>query len=457
MRLSLRQVTAGWAGALLLVCLTALTASYAQQLPLQEQEADRQQEADEKPEVDAKDAPIDPRAQDDAIRDRLSTIFGTVEELSGVNAAVQSGVVRLSGEVPGPESSRRAEELAAGLDGVVYVDNDITEAREFSRRLEPAVDKLGELVDAAVVYLPLFVVGLVILGLFWMLASGVARIDFLFRRLSDRPLVQNIVRQVVSTLVFLSGVILVLEVFDITALVGAVLGTAGVAGVALGFAFRDIGENYLASIFLSLRRPFNHNDHVRIEDFEGKVVRLTTRDTVLMTLDGNHVRVPNSLVFKSVIHNFTRNPRRRLDVTVGVGVNEDLVEARRTGLDALDAMEGVLVEPPPFARVTRLGDSNVEVTWYAWVDQNEYDFLNVQSEARYIVKAALDAGGFDLPEPIYRVNLIEPSKEPAEKPAPKKPAQPAPTSIVNLEAEAEIDDQISEDRQHSDEPDLLEG
>lgn len=105
----------------------------------------------------------------------------------------------------------------------------------------------------------------------------------------------------------------------------------------------------------------------------------------------------------------------------------------------------------------RLVESNVEVTWYAWVDQNEYDFLNVQSEAMYAVKAALDAAGFDLPEPIYRVNLIEPTKQPPREAVPKKPAKPAPTSVVNLEADAEIDDQISEERQQSDEPDLLNG
>jgi small-conductance mechanosensitive channel len=401
--------------------------------------------------------PAGPSVEDEAIQERLNIIFGHVEELAEVEASVEAGVVRLSGEVPGPEATRRAEEFAAQLDGVVYVDNDIQEAREFSRRLQPALDQLTELVEAAVVYFPLLFVALLILVVFWFVARTLTKVDFLFRRLSDRPLVQNIVRQLVSTVVFLGGVLLVLEVFDITALVGAVLGTAGVAGIALGFAFRDIGENYLASLFLSLRRPFNHNDQVRIEDFEGKVVRLTTRDTVLMTLDGNHVRVPNSRVFKSVIHNYTRNPRRRLAVTVGVSVDADLVEARHVGLDALDNMQGVLEEPRPFARVQRLAESNVEVAFFGWVNQSEYDFLNVQSEAMYIVKAALDAAGVEMPEPIYRVNLINPENQPVPKAPRTKPAEPAPASVVNLAADAEIDDQISEDRQHSDEPDLLEG
>ena len=403
--------------------------------------------------------PIAVDVNDQAIEERLNAVFEHVDELRNVTAEVESGVVHLTGEVEAPEAGRRAAELAGRLEGVVYVDNDIEAAQEVSRRLAPAVDKLVEVVDATIVYLPIVLVSLLILLVFWLVGRAVSRFDFLYRRLSDRPLIQNIVRQMAGSVVVITGVILVLEVFDITALVGAVLGTAGVAGIALGFAFRDIGENYLASIVLGMRRPFRQNDWVLIgEEVEGKIIRLTTRDTVLMTLDGNHVRVPNSVVFKSVIHNFTLNPRRRFGVEVGVGVDEDLVDVRRIGIEALDDMHGVLDDPRPFARVERLGDSNVQLTFFGWVDQAQYDFLNVNSEATHVVKAALDAAGVLLPEPIYRVNLrnLEQADKPEARPERPRPAEPAPPSVVNLEAEAEIDDQIAEERKHTDESDLLE-
>ena len=83
-------------------------------------------------------------------------------------------------------------------------------------------------------------------------------------------------------------------------------------GLAVGFALRDLVENYIASLMLSLRQPFAPNDQVLIEGFEGRVVRLTSRATILMTLDGNHVRIPNAVVFKGTIVNLSHNPERRL-------------------------------------------------------------------------------------------------------------------------------------------------
>ncbi len=110
------------------------------------------------------------------------------------------------------------------------------------------------------------------------------------------------------------GFVLALNLVGATALMGTVMGGAGVIGLAIGFAVRDALENYISSIMLSLRQPFRANDHVVIDGQEGKVVRLTSRASVLMTLDGNHLRIPNTIVFKAVIMNYTRNPERRLEL-----------------------------------------------------------------------------------------------------------------------------------------------
>ena len=107
------------------------------------------------------------------------------------------------------------------------------------------------------------------------------------------------------------------------ALLGAVLGGAGVVGLALGFAMKDTIENYVSSLMLSLRQPFRANDKVKIDDYEGRVVRLTTRATILMTDDGNHLRLPNSKVFKAVIVNYTRNPQRRFEFILQIDTKAD--------------------------------------------------------------------------------------------------------------------------------------
>jgi small-conductance mechanosensitive channel len=163
----------------------------------------------------------------------------------------------------------------------------------------------------------------------------------------------------VRAAVLIAGVLLALEILDATALVAAVLGTAGLFGLVLGFAFRDLAENAIASLLLSLRQPFAPNDLVSIEGCEGHVLRLTSRATVLLSVEGNHVRIPNATVYKGVIVNYTRNPLRRFDLAAGVGVDEDLIAAQRLGVEILRVTPGVLADPPPQALVEDLGESNV--------------------------------------------------------------------------------------------------
>ena len=100
------------------------------------------------------------------------------------------------------------------------------------------------------------------------------------------------VQRVIQFSLVVTGLVLALEFLDATALVGAVVGTAGLAGLALGFAFKDIAENYLAGIILSLRNPFAKSDLIVVGEHEGKVVRLAGRETILMTVEGNHVPDP---------------------------------------------------------------------------------------------------------------------------------------------------------------------
>jgi small-conductance mechanosensitive channel len=183
------------------------------------------------------------------------------------------------------------------------------------------------------------------------------------------------------------------------------LGGAGVVGLAIGFAVRDSLENYISSIMLSLRQPFRANDHVVIGEHEGKVVRLTSRATVLMTLDGNHLRIPNSQVFKAVILNYSSNPERRFEFELGVDADDDPVVAMKIGLEALCQLPFVLDDPEPNAIISAVGDSSIIISFMAWVDQRESDFIKSRSLAIPATKTVLEEQGFTLPEPIYRLRF----------------------------------------------------
>lgn len=291
-----------------------------------------------------------------------------------------------------------------------------------------------------------------------MIGRWLSRRTLLERVSSRNPFLRDLTRTTVQWFATAAGVLIALEILNATALVGAVLGTAGVLGVALGFAFRDILENYLAGTLMSLRQPFGPRDHVVIDGNEGVVVSLTSRATILMTLDGNHLRLPNAMVFRSVMLNYTRNPNRRLEFDVGVGVEEDLVKAQKIGVDELGRTDGVLAKPPARALIVALGDSNVQVRFYGWVDQRTHDFLSTKSEAIRRVKLAFEAAGMDMPEPIYRVQLTERAADPAATSMARAKANVAGNSGRDADTRSHTDlaEQINEEEAAHGSEDLLD-
>ena len=295
------------------------------------------------------------------------------------------------------------------------VQQELAEAIEnTTERIDVVGDRLAQLGDRALELLPLLGVAFVVVLVFWILARLLTKGDLLFRWI-ENGFLRDTARHLTRIVVIAVGVLLALELLNATALVGATLGAAGVVGIAVGFAFRDIVENYLAGLLLSMRHPFQPNDFVSIDGDTGKVVRLTSRATILLTLAGNHLRIPNSKVFKAVLVNYTQNPLRQLDFEVGVGVNEDLAAVQKRGLDVLSAMEAILKEPPPHALIERFGDSSVPIHFFAWVDQRETDFFKAKSEAMRMIKTAFDASDIEMPEPIYQVFVKQDAKSPAEQ------------------------------------------
>ncbi|MFG0329885.1 MAG: mechanosensitive ion channel domain-containing protein [Phycisphaerales bacterium] len=424
---------------------------------------------------DAEDAVIvETAAQDAAITARLESIFANIEALDGVSVTSRSGVVRLEGEVASTAAREQAEDIAGELDGVIYVDSQLVETGAVGERLEPAIERLDEWRQRLIANLPMLAIALILIALFWLFSRLLLRWDGPFRFLSSKRLVRGIIQQVVATFVLLIGVLLALQLLDLTAVVGAVFGAAGIVGIAIGFAFRDIVENYLASVLLSSRRPFEVGDFVRVDTHEGKVMRLTTRDTVLMTVEGNHLRLPNALVYKGVITNFTRNPLRLFSFVVGVGTSIDLTLAATVGVDTLRQTPGVLADPGPFVRIDALADSTVNIKLFAWVDQREADWTKVKSEAMRLVKEAFDAHGVAMPAPEYRIDLLgrDLSKPAADRdegmtpspertiapvtPPPPPPATPSEEVVGDVEPDDVLERQIELDQASSDEENLLE-
>lgn len=409
--------------------------------------------------------------QDANIEQRIAGIFGEVPSLQSVTVAVDEGVVTLGGTVADNQAAERAEVIAARVDGVVTIENNV--ARDVSVSSGLGLGPLGERVAEFTRMLPLIgaalLVGLLIAGIGYLLAS----LTGLWRRVAPNSFLAELIASAIRFAFVIGGIVIALDMIGAGALMGAVLGGAGVIGIALGFAMRDTVENYVASLMLSVRQPFRANDHVLIDDKEGRVIRLTSRATILMTLDGNHLRIPNGSVFKAVILNYSRNPQRRFDFELGIDAEDDPDAARRLGRDVVRDLPFVLSDPAPEARVVQVGDSNIVLQFLGWVDQNEADWFKARSRAIARVKRALEDGGFALPEPIYRLrfdqrtvplpfeNVGEHRAAPTPKPTPVPPSPPpaaeTPAQVEeDVAPENEVVRMVEDERSGTAERDLLD-
>ena len=274
---------------------------------------------------------------------------------------------------------------------------------QFGKAFEQVEAKLVKLVVNA----PLLVLAVAIV-LFSLWLGGIAsrRMRVLTRISRSNPYMDGLLRNIVKSLIGLAGVLVALDILGATSLVGAVLGSAGVVGLVLGFAFKDIAENYIAGVLLSLRQPFSPGDHVRIDSHEGKVVALTSRATVLMTMDGNNLQLPNSLVFKSVLLNYSRNPKRRFDFETNIDARASWHGAMDAGVAAMGGVEGVLAQPAPSALIRSLSNDGATLQFSGWVDQTHNDLGRTRSEAMRRVRRVLREAGITPPETVSKVVLV---------------------------------------------------
>jgi len=369
------------------------------------------------------------RDSDGRIAQRIRGIFAELSSLARVTAKVQQGVVTLGGTVEDDADKARAESIASRVAGVATVENGIAVDRSANSGVA-GIRKVSQKFEHIADDLPLAGTALVVALLVGGIGYFIAGQQGLWRRVTRNPFLAELIGSAIRFVFVLGGIVIALDMIGAGALLGAVLGGAGVLGLALGFAMRDTIENYVSSLMLSLRQPFRANDLIRIDAFEGRVVRLTTRATILMTPDGNHLRVPNSTVFKAVILNFTRNPHRRFDFTLQIDFRADPDKARDCGYAALAELDFVLREPAPAAVVQEAAYPYICVQFVAWLDQSKTDYGKGRSQALAAVKRALESNGLAPPDPLTHVRLERQSRADKEAAQPPSPGPRAPDDVA---------------------------
>ena len=166
--------------------------------------------------------------------------------------------------------------------------------------------------------------------------------------------------------------------------------------IVLGFAFREIGENLLAGLFLAFSRPFQLGDLIRSADLEGTVRNIDLRSTHVRTVDGRDIYIPNAQIFNRPLTNYTKDGLRRPAFTFGIDYRDDAEAARQAALAAVRGVEGVLAEPPVEVALSALGPNYVELEATFWIStfDQDTDIVRIRSRAMDATRRVLLAGGF---------------------------------------------------------------
>jgi small-conductance mechanosensitive channel len=390
-----------------LLCATCLLVAAAQaQQPVPDPVRPQTPASKEREELSAAPATVDvkPVARDEEIRTRLQSVLEATGWFIEPQVRVDEGIVFLNGSTETEELKKWAGDLARRTQDVVAVANRIVVPEPSVWDLAPAWSGLATLWRDFIRSLPFLLVGLLILALSavaGVLATRGAK-TFLHQRIEAR-LLRAVIAGTVGALVFLVGTYIVLRVSGLTQLALTVVGGTGLIGLAVGIAFRDITENFLASIFLSMQRPFETGDLVEIAGVTGYVQQLNVRTTILMNLKGNLVQIPNATVYKSTLLNFTTNANRREDFVVGIGYDDSITDAQEIARRVLADHPAVLNEPEPSVLVDSLGDATVKLRVYFWLNGSEHSWLKVRSSVIRLVKRAFQAHGISMPDEAREV------------------------------------------------------
>lgn len=341
---------------------------------------------------------VQPAAEDAEIQERLSGILTATGWFIETEVKVRDGVVFLTGSTESDEYKKWAGELARNTQDVAAVVNQIEVTEPDIWNYEPAFTGLQELWRSIMRAIPFWVFGILVLIIFWGISLLVANATRTSLKKRDmNTLLQDIISRGVAVIVFLLGLYIVFHIADLTRVALTVLGGTGLLGIILGIAFRDITENFLASIFLSVQNPFRAGDLVEINGCTGFIQRLTIRATLLMTQDGNHMQIPNSTVYKSNIINFTSNPNQRARFIIGIGYSDRITVAQEIGARILEEHPAVLKEPEFWILVDELAASTINLQFYFWVDRSKHELLKVKSSVLRQVKAAYQKEGITMP------------------------------------------------------------
>ncbi|RKS53206.1 mechanosensitive ion channel-like protein [Gillisia mitskevichiae] len=277
-------------------------------------------------------------------------------------------------------------------------------------------DSFTHFYESIIAQLPGIGLGLLIIILGVLIGSWIG--NFARTRISNRtndPLMSRFLGKTIKIISLLIAIMLALRAAGLGGIATAILTAAGASAVVLGFAFKDIGENFIAGIILAFNRPFDINDTVEIGDNFGKVKALEFRYTKLKTFDGKDVYIPNSDVLTTPVTNYTEDGFFRWNFVIGIAYEDNIEGAKATVMEALRKEPNVIEdeEHENFVIEDELATSTVNLKVFFWVDTKDFRRMALTTKGNVVraVKEALEDNGYYMPADIQEIKIYGGNKD----------------------------------------------
>ncbi len=392
---------------------------------------------------------VDQVVDDRGIEETLTDLLGQYPGVRQVTVKAREGFVTLDGQTDDDGTIDDVTRFAQKVEGVRLVLNKMKTDAEVLTGPEIAGNVLRHYqhIVARNWLLALVAVGFLI-G-FMSLARVFSKYsETILSPFLKNTLLRSVVGSILSSLLVVAGIMISLSILNLTQAVLSILGLAGVAGLALGFAFRDIVENFIASMLLGFRRPFSIGDFITVAGRSGSVLMLDTRATTLITPEGNHVRIPNAVIYKETLVNASVTPNVLGTVEVLVPYESSTATAMEAINQALATTECLLTEPKPRTLVQALEVNGVRLKATYWMPTKGVDNDKLQSDLRLKIKVGLQQAGISPPSNHATVGVSGPiaiaMSRPLAEPAPhghsngRQAAIPASNAVPTTKSAAAI-------------------
>jgi len=269
------------------------------------------------------------------------------------------------------------------------------------------IGKVSSWLEGFILLVPNLIVAIIVLLIFWGLARLVRKgIQKVMKPASTAIQIDRLISTVSYLIVLFAGVFLALGILGMQKTVTSFLAGAGIIGLALGFAFQDLGANLISGVYMSIRQIFQTGDLIRTNDYFGNVTNIDLRSTTIRTLTGQMVVIPNRQVFENPVENYTASGERRVDIEVGVSYASDLQKAEELALESIKDVDSINKEKSSELFYKEFGGSSINFVVRFWIDfAKQTDFLEARHQAVKLIKAKFDENDITIPFPIRTLDF----------------------------------------------------